>query len=358
MIIKLGEVASFVNGYAFKPSDWSDNGMPIIRIQDLTGNSYKMNRYNGDIEQKYKVQDGDVLISWSASLGVYVWHGENAVLNQHIFKVVFDKTDVSKDYFVYQIEYRLGNAASEAHGATMKHLTKSVFNALPFYLPKKEEQEKIAKVLNKITELTNKTRKQAKLLDDIIKSRFIELFGDPVNNPFGFEKQILKNTCKIITGNTPSRAVGEYYGDYIEWIKTDNIVTGLLNPTKATEYLSKKGVDAGRTVEKNSILMACIAGSIESIGRVCITNRTVSFNQQINALVPAKYNVLFLYVLLQISKDYLVKDINMALKGILSKSRLEGKEFIVPPIELQNQFANFIAQTDKSKHFCEMEVAA
>lgn len=202
MIIKLGEVASFVNGYAFKPSDWSDNGMPIIRIQDLTGNSYKMNRYNGDIEQKYKVQDGDVLISWSASLGVYVWHGENAVLNQHIFKVVFDKTDVSKDYFVYQIEYRLGNAASEAHGATMKHLTKSVFNALPFYLPKKEEQEKIAKVLNKITELTNKTRKQAKLLDDIIKSRFIEMFGTLHNNENGFDIVTLDEVCSLIKDGT------------------------------------------------------------------------------------------------------------------------------------------------------------
>lgn len=95
--------------------------------------------------------------------------------------------------------------------------------------------------------------------------------------------------------------------------------------------------------------MACIAGSIASIGRVCVTDRTVAFNQQINAVVPEKYNVLFLYVLLQISKDYLVEDVNMALKGILSKSKLEEKKFIVPPIELQNQFADFVNQVNKSK---------
>ena len=160
---------------------------------------------------------------------------------------------------------------------------------------------------------------------------------------------MIKDTCKVITGNTPSRAVAEYYGDYVEWIKTDNIVSGMLNPTKAAESLSEKGMEVGRTVESGSILMACIAGSIASIGRVCVTNRKVAFNQQINAIVPEKYDILFLYILLQISKDYLVEDINMALKGILSKSKLEEKEFIVPPMDLQKKFADFVHQVDKSK---------
>ena len=119
-----------------------------------------------------------------------------------------------------------------------------------------------------------------------------------------------------------------YYGDYVEWIKTDNIVSGLLNPTKASESLSEEGMKVGRSVEKDSILMACIAGSIASIGKVCVTDRRVAFNQQINAVVPVEYNILFLYVLLQVSKEYLIEDINMALKGILSKSKLEEKEFI------------------------------
>lgn len=76
---------------------------------------------------------------------------------------------------------------------------------------------------------------------------------------------------------------------------------------------------------------------------------TVAFNQQINAVVPEQYNILFLYVLLQMSKDYLVEDINMALKGILSKSKLEEKEFIIPPMDLQEQFSDFVKQVDKSK---------
>ncbi len=95
--------------------------------------------------------------------------------------------------------------------------------------------------------------------------------------------------------------------------------------------------------------MACIAGSVASIGRVCITDRKVAFNQQINAIVPKKYDSFFLHAMLQLSKEYLVEEINMALKGILSKSKLESKEFIVPPIDQQKQFAAFVAQLDKSK---------
>jgi len=212
-----------------------------------------------------------------------------------------------------------------------------------------EEQGDIANQLDAIIGIIAKRQQELPALDDLIKARFVEMFGEPRSNPNKYVKAQLKDTCKVITGNTPSRAVNEYYGDYIEWIKTDNIVSGLLNPTIASEYLSEEGVKAGRTVEEGSILMACIAGSIASIGRVCVTNRKVAFNQQINAIVPQKYNELFLYTMLQISKGYLVEDINMALKGILSKSKLEEKTFIIPPIELQQDFSEFNKQANKSK---------
>ena len=213
----------------------------------------------------------------------------------------------------------------------------------------KTDQISICERLDKVFEIIKLREQELQLLDNLIKARFVEMFGDPRSNPYGFNMKMLKDTCKVITGNTPSRSVEEYYGDYVEWIKTDNIVSGLLNPTKASEMLSEEGMKVGRAVGKDSILMACIAGSIASIGRVCVTDRIVAFNQQINAVVPEDYNILFLYVLLQLSKEYLAEEVNMALKGILSKSKLEEKEFMVPPIELQNQFADFVHQVDKSK---------
>lgn len=193
MMAKLGDIATYINGYAFKPQDWSDEGIPIIRIQDLTGNSYQANRYNGEYASKYEVNDGDVLISWSASLGVYIWHGEKAVLNQHIFKVVFDKERISKDFFVHQVGLILENAASDAHGATMKHLTKPVFDALPFYLPPYEKQCEIAEVLDKVTSLISLRKQQLAKLDELVKARFVEMFGEPVSNPYKFEVRSLQN---------------------------------------------------------------------------------------------------------------------------------------------------------------------
>ena len=348
-IIKLGDVATYINGYAFKPEDRGEEGLQIIRIQDLTGNSYDLGFYNGKYPKKIEINDGDVLISWSASLGVYVWNGGKALLNQHIFKVKFDKVDIDKSYFVYAVRYKLNDMGKKTHGATMKHIVKRDFDATEIPYPPLKKQIEIAINLDKVLMVIKERKRELKLLDELIKARFVEMFGDPRSNPFGFEKKRLKDTCKVITGNTPSRAIEEYYGDYIEWIKTDNIVSGILNPTQATESLSEKGMNVGRTVEKDSILMACIAGSIASTGRVCITDRTVAFNQQINAVVPEQYNILFLYVLFQMSKDYLVEDINMALKGILSKSKLEEKEFIIPPMDLQEQFSDFVKQVDKSK---------
>ena len=95
--------------------------------------------------------------------------------------------------------------------------------------------------------------------------------------------------------------------------------------------------------------MTCIAGSINCIGNVAVTDRRVAFNQQINAIVPEQDEVLYLYWLMRLSRPMIHRTINMALKGILSKSQLSEMAFPFPPITLQKQFAAFVEQTDKSK---------
>ena len=78
---KLGEIATYINGFAFKPEDRGTEGLPIIRIQDLTGNSYDLAYYDGEYPEKIEIDNGEVLISWSASLGIYLWYkGTNIYL--------------------------------------------------------------------------------------------------------------------------------------------------------------------------------------------------------------------------------------------------------------------------------------
>ena len=255
----------------------------------------------------------------------------------------FLRRAVLSDAFINQVK-------NSSFGATNRmRIKEDIFADYSIPLPELSKQKEIVDILDRVETIINSRQQELQKLDDLIKARFVEMFGDPRSNPFEFDQRRLKDTCKVITGNTPSRAVSEYYGDVIEWIKTDNIVSGLINPTKATEFLSEKGMKVGRIVESDAILMACIAGSISSIGKVCIANRKVAFNQQINAIIPESYDIVFLYILFQMSKEYLVEDVNMALKGILSKSKLEEKEFIVPPMDFQKEFADFVKKVNKSK---------
>ena len=354
---KLGDICEIVSGSTPRTGidEYWDGDIKWITPAELDETSYIITDSARKITELavkktglLPLPKGTVILSSRAPIGKVAIAGCEMYCNQGFKNLICSDVIINK-YLYWFLKANTAFLNSLGRGATFKEISKAIVSEIEINVPSLSEQENAVANLEEISKVVTLRRQQLTLLDDLKKARFVEMFGDPRSNPFGFEKKRLKDTCKVITGNTPSRAIEEYYGDYIEWIKTDNIVSGILNPTQATESLSEKGMNVGRTVEKDSILMACIAGSIASIGRVCITDRTVAFNQQINAVVPEQYNILFLYVLFQMSKDYLVEDINMALKGILSKSKLEEKEFIIPPMDLQEQFSDFVKQVDKSK---------
>ena len=350
-MVRLGDVATYINGYAFKPTDWSNEGIPIIRIQDLTGNSYQANRYNGKYDPKYEVNYGDVLISWSASLGVYVWTGETAVLNQHIFKVQFDKADVDKDFFVHQVECILNNASSEAHGATMKHLTKPIFDALPFYLPKVDEQKKIANELNIVTSLISLRKQQLSKSDELVKARFVELFGDPISNPHGFEKVALSELADIKIGPFGSLLHKE---DYIEGghalLNPSHIIDGKIAPdnkltvsTQKYEELSAYHLKSGDVVMGRRGEMGRCA-VVPCDGYLCGTG---------SLMIRAKGEVTADYIQKIISFPSFKKTIEDMAVGQtmpnLNVPIVSNFQIIKPPIEVQKSYYAFVEQTDKSK---------
>lgn len=292
-----------------------------------------------------------VLLAGNGELNAKYYNGKfNAYQRTYVIESI-DKEKLSVKYLYYYFIWYLEFLRHQSIGGVIKYIKLGNITEANINIPSIEKQNEIINIFDNLSDFVKSKKAELDNLNELTKSRFIEMFGDPLDN-VKYIKKPLKNTCKVITGNTPRRENKEYYGNDIEWIKTDNIVSDQLYPTEAAEYLSYAGLEVGRCVDANAILMACIAGSISSIGRVCIANRKVSFNQQINAIVPIQYNSIFLYVLLTLCKHYLVCDINMAIKGILSKSKLETKEFIVPPIELQNEFAEFVKLIDKSKFVC------
>lgn len=347
---RLDEICSLNMGQSPDSSSYNEigDGLPFFQGNADFGTLHPTVRIWCNAPTKV-ARPGDILISVRAPIGALNIADRECCIGRGLAAITADETLCNSRYLWYAIANKVDELNSKGTGSTFKAISKNVLGGTEIPLPSLGQQQRVFSVLDKLTGLISLRKQQIAKLDELFKARFVEMFGDPKDNPNEYSKKQLKETCNVITGNTPSRAVKWYYGDFIEWIKTDNIVSGLLHPTTAVEHLSEKGMSVSRTVEKDSILMACIAGSISSIGRICITDRKIAFNQQINAIVPNEYNIFFLYVMLQLSKEYLVEEINMSLKGILSKSKLEEKTFIVPPMELQEQFAAFVVQTDKLK---------
>lgn len=149
-VSKVKYLAAYTNGYPFKPDQWGTAGKPIIRIQNLTDPSAEPNRFEGNLDECYAVEAGDFLISWSASLGLHVWQGEPAWLNQHIFRVELNGKCLPH-YFRWLATWFMSELDRDAHGSTMQHLTKDAFGGFPLLLPPASAQAAIAEHLDAAT---------------------------------------------------------------------------------------------------------------------------------------------------------------------------------------------------------------
>lgn len=147
---KLKYLGRYINGYAFKPEDWGSEGIPIIRIQDLTGSTDRPNFFSGKIDDKYLVKNGDILVSWAATLDAFVWNKGTGWLNQHIFKAVPNEEKIDYSYFFWMIKESMKNMNNDnKHGIFMQHVTLDVFNNFSIPMPPLEEQRKIAAFLDR-----------------------------------------------------------------------------------------------------------------------------------------------------------------------------------------------------------------
>lgn len=193
--VKISSIAKFINGFPFKPEHWENDGYPIIRIQNLTDQSKPFNKTMIDVPNKYLVQKGDILVSWSATIDVFEWAREDALLNQHIFKVEFDPLKVDKSYFKIALRKTIRDLTKYAHGSTMKHVVKGDFDSHFIPLPQLNDQKRIAHLLGKVERLIAQRKQHLRQLDDLLKSVFLEMFGDPVRNEKEWENRQLQELC-------------------------------------------------------------------------------------------------------------------------------------------------------------------
>lgn len=148
--VTLGQIANYVNGRGFAKSEWETKGLPIVRIQNLNDHDAAFNYSSAQHEAKYRIESGDILISWAASLGVYEWKRGPGWLNQHIFRVELDEDQCDRRLYLHALEHAMAALRAKAHGSGMVHITKGKFESHTLSLPPRAAQPALA---DKIDEL-------------------------------------------------------------------------------------------------------------------------------------------------------------------------------------------------------------
>ena len=192
----LGEVAEYINGFPFKPHQWKDHGLPIIRIAQMHDPGASCDYFPGELPAHFRIASGDLLFSWSATLMALIWDRGPAYVNQHIFKVI-PASGHDLAFTHHLLNYCLDGLAGQSHGTTMKHVKRS--DLLPFkvFTPPFPEQLRIAEILDNLDVAIRKTEQviaklqhmKQGLLHDLL-TRGIDESGelrDPERHPEQFK---------------------------------------------------------------------------------------------------------------------------------------------------------------------------
>ena len=362
--IPLKEIATFLNGYAFKPNDWSKEGLPIIRIQNLTGTNKEFNYYNGKYNEKYIIENGDILISWSASLGIFLWENVRGILNQHIFKVIFDKNiEIDKTYFLHCMKYLIKKIEKNIHGSTMKHITRPEFEKINFPIYDIDIQRKIAKKLVFISEIIDNNKRILVKLMDLSKSLFTKIFGDIKTNDKNWKIESLDNIYWIRS----SKRVFEkdYKKDGIPFFRSKEVV-GLsqsknINPEI---YISIDKYEELKKISGIPLKDDLLVTAVGTIGKIWKVDYEKEFYFKDGNLIwlqlKKPHNFFNPLSLKKILEEFINKEKENLSSGsaynALTIDKLKKFSIFIPPIELQNKFAERIEKIEKLKFEIEKSI--
>ena len=364
MKAKLGDICNILNGFAFKSEQYVASGTRIIRIANVQKgyieDSAPVFYPPGSAEsQKYALDEGDLLMSLTGNVGrVAILKKEflPAALNQRVACLrIKDPKELEKSYLfnLLNSDYFEGKCVESANGVAQKNMSTDWLKNYEIPLPSLPEQQHIAAVLDQVSELISLRRQQLTKLDELVKARFVEMFGDPVSNEKSWEKSTLKKVCTKLNDGTHFSPNSFKTGDY-KYVTAKNIkISGFdfsnityvpeeihrpiferCNPEFGDVLYIKDGVTTGiamvNTLDEEFTLLSSVA-----------------LLKQDRAVMDGH----FLCGLLNNREMY--EDIRKNMGGAaitrLTIAKLNSISVIVPPIELQKQFSAFVKQIDQSK---------
>lgn len=359
--VRLGDVCEIQSGGTpsrSKTEYWKNGTIPWVKIGDFSGKY--LNKTTEHITQKglenssaKLFSKGTILYSIFATLGEATILNIDATTNQAIAGIkIKDKSSIDIDYLFAYLKSLKEEVNRIGRGVAQNNINLSILKAFTFPLPPLETQKQIAKQLNKCTTLLAKHKQMLEKYDTLIKSRFIEMFGEPATNPNKWEIKTLDEVCKKITDGKHGGCKLEDNSDYY-YVGAREIFDLNIHYETAQE-ITKEDFEKDYKRCNLEIGDFCIVNTGATIGKTAIAKdvrTTKTLLQKSVALLKTKENLLSaLYLQYSyITNPSMYKVENASAQPNLLLSKIRETKIMLPPLSLQNSFAAFVQQIDKSK---------
>ena len=364
-MVRLGDVCTFYSGTGF-PNIYqgkADGKYPFYKVGDISRNVLSGNR---ELKICENYIDDDTVTKIKGTLlppqtVVFAKIGEALRLNRRAITsrdclvdnnamgIKSDDSIIDSLYFYYfMCNVDLQNYCEST---TVPSVRKTRIAEIEIPLPPLDEQRRIAAVLDKVSDLIAKRREQLDKLDELVKARFVEMFGDPLCNTKNWSCLELTKACKaILGGGTPSKSHPEYFMGTIPWVSPKDMKQTIINDS--IDHITEEAIANSTTnlIPRNSVLMVIRSGILKHTLPVAINNVPVTINQDMKAFVPdnAISTEFLIYYFKAIEPDVLAGVRGVTADNIDFKA-FQKRKIIVPPIDLQRQFVIFVKRINISK---------
>jgi len=354
--VKLGEVCVIVTGSTPKstnpdywngeykwitPAEISDDDFIIVDTQR------KISKLGIEKTGLKSFPIGTVLLSSRAPIGKVAIAGCEMYCNQG-FKNFICSNEINNEYLYYFLKSRKNFLNNIGRGATFKEISKSIISNIEIILPSYDVQCTQTQNLKKIDNLIYLRKKVIKEYHLLVKSRFNEMFGDPVLNEMGWEKHALKEFGIWKSGGTPKRNEEKYFRGHIPWITSGELEHKYIDDS--FEKITEKAIEcsSAKIIEKGSLLLGMYdtAGLKSSINtKVMSCNQAIAFAKLDDKIT----NTIYVYYVIQNLRSMLLNQQRGVRQKNFNLSMIKNISIPLPPLSLQNEFADFVAQVDKSQ---------
>lgn len=360
---RLGDFCSLVNGKAYSADDWSESGLPIIRIQNLNDSTKPFNYWPNGRDRQVHVRNRDLLIAWSGtpgtSFGAHIWKGPEGVLNQHIFRVDLTNGAVTKEWLRFCVNIQLMHLIDKAHGGVgLKHVTKGAVEGVEIPLPPLAEQKRIAGILDAADALRAKRREALAQLDSLLQAAFLDLFGDPVGNGWAMatvEHVASQEPGSMRTGPFGSQLLhSEFVDEGIRVLGIDNAVANEFREGEPRYITAKKYAQLRRYTVKPGDVLITIMGTCgrcaivpEQVGIAINTKHLCCITLDQSKCLPAFMHAYFLQH--PTAREYLSSNAKGAIMSGLNMGIIKKLPIPIPPLQLQQRFTAIVSSIKQQK---------